>query len=276
MKRLIIISKLILTSVFVLNGQSIQQLQNLAASYYQNNQFKESSKLYERIFYFKNEPTSNDLFLLAECKSKLNEYESAIYYYNLAINKSNIDTLKAYYYIKISRIFIFTERYYEAIQMLLISESLANNKQLQRIRFLLGSSYFLVDDYLNSKLYFNQIIKDKEKLSSLFAYTERRYPNANKAFWLSTIMPGSGQFYLGDIKDGINSLLVNAALVGLFIYTANESSFISASFSISPWLHRFITGGAANAERNANTKRQLNNKLILNKIINLYSNKDVI
>ena len=69
------------------------------------------------------------------------------------------------------------------------------------------------------------------KLSEIFASLNKKYPKPSTAFWLSTVfLEIGGQFYLGDVKDGLNSLLLNAALTGVFIYTAKESSFVTASF----------------------------------------------
>lgn len=271
MKRLILILTILCISIINLKSQSLQELQEYAHLSYNDQQFKESFKLYERIIYFKDSITSDDFFKLGECKSQLDEYDAALYYYNLAVNQSDTDSIKVNYYLKISRILISNERYSKAIQSLLIAQQISNKQQLVRIKFLLASTYFLVDDYLSSKFYFNQIINDTNQLSSLFSYTLRKYPNSKKAFWLSTFFPGLGQFYLGDIKDGFNSLLLNTSLTLLFVHTSYESSLISSSLSIYPWLHRYLTGGAENARQLAIIKRKKNNKLILSKIINLYS-----
>jgi len=271
MKRLILILTILCISIINLKSQSLQELQEYAHRSYENQLFKESFKLYERILHFKDSITADDFFRLGECKSQLNEHDAALYYFGLAVNQSDTDSIKSNYYLEICRILISSERYYKGIQTLLIAQQISNKHQLVRIKFLLASTYFLVDDYLSSKFYFNQIIKDTNQLSSLFLCTSRKYPNSKKAFWLSTFLPGLGQFYLGDIPDGFNSLILNTSLALLFLHTSYESSFISSSLSIYPWLHRYLTGGAENARQLAIKKRKNNNRLILSKIINLYS-----
>lgn len=271
MKRLILILIILCISIFNLKSQSLQELQGHANQSYKDQKFKESFKLYERILYFKDSIISYDFFMLGECKNQLNEYDDALYYYNLAVNQEDIDSIKTNYYLKICRILISKKKYPNAIQKLLIAEKTANEKQLVRIKFLLASTYFLVDDHMSSKFYFDEIIEDTIQLSLLFSYTSRKYPNAKKAFWLSTFFPGMGQFYLGNFKEGINSLLLNTSLGLLFFHTSYESSLISASISIYPWLHRYLTGGAENARKLAVEKRNKNNQFILSEIINLYS-----
>ena len=76
-----------------------------------------------------------------------------------------------------------------------------NATQIDKIKFLIASAYFLVNDYSSSQKYFSQIINESEELSFLFSQTEKKYPNPNTAFWLSTILPGLGQFYVGDINS---------------------------------------------------------------------------
>ena len=270
MKKLIIISIITFTNCFLLNAQDIEQTRSIGINYYNDNDFTKSTKLLERVVFFKENPTSEDFILIAECKANLNDHKSAIYYYNLALNLGKSDILKTNIYLKIAHLLILNEQYNEAIEILLISEKIAYEYELERINFLLASSYFLIGDYSKSNLYFSRIVNDLNKLSEIFASLNKKYPKPSTAFWLSTVFPGVGQFYLGDVKDGLNSLLLNASLTTVFIYTAKESSFVTASFSIIPWLHRFISGGAKNAELSAIKKREDNNRLILKKIINLY------
>nr|MBC8555805.1 hypothetical protein [Candidatus Brocadiales bacterium] len=43
----------------------------------------------------------------------------------------------------------------------------------------------------------------------------QKYKSPEIASWISTFRPGAGQVYAGDIKDGVNAFLLNAA----FFYT---------------------------------------------------------
>ena len=60
-------------------------------------------------------------------------------------------------------------------------------------------------------------------------------------------LPGLGQFYAGDIKNGINSLVINALFVGLFTYSFVTISPIDAYFSVLPWFQRYYKGGYTKA-----------------------------
>ena len=68
---------------------------------------------------------------------------------------------------------------------------------------------------------------------------------------LSIILPGSGQVYSGDLKDGLNSLLL---LSGLF-YLGTSGSLINP-VAIFPFFYRYYIGGILNAKQTAGEKRK--------------------
>ena len=66
----------------------------------------------------------------------LNDHKSAIYYYNLALNLSKSDILKTNIYLKIAHLLILNEQYNEAIEILLISEKIAYEYELEKLIFI--------------------------------------------------------------------------------------------------------------------------------------------
>ena len=67
----------------------------------------------------------------------------------------------------------------------------------------------------------------------------------------SLIIPGTGQLYSGDIKNGLNSLLL---LSGIFYLGTIVSS--SALVLIVPILCRYYIGGIVHAKQIADRKRE--------------------
>ncbi|NJK95024.1 MAG: hypothetical protein HC905_09040 [Bacteroidales bacterium] len=59
-------------------------------------------------------------------------------------------------------------------------------------------------------------------------------PNPRTASILSLCFPGLGQFYAGDIKNGINSLLLTTALVSLGVKISLEQSIWDGIFLLCP------------------------------------------
>ncbi len=71
--------------------------------------------------------------------------------------------------------------------------------------------------------------------------------NPKTARVLSMILPGAGQFYAGDIKNGLNSLLLNALLGFWFVTTGLAYTFVDAAATVTPWLFRYYGGGIRRA-----------------------------
>lgn len=84
--------------------------------------------------------------------------------------------------------------------------------------------------------------------NTLFQKTPLPYKSPQMAGWFSTIIPGSGQFYVGKVKEG----LLAAALSGTFIYlaadAARERRYVDcAGISLVGWY--FYWGNRTNAQR---------------------------
>jgi tetratricopeptide (TPR) repeat protein len=93
-------------------------------------------------------------------------------------------------------------------------------------------------------------------------------PNPNLAHWLS-LLPGTGQFYAGDVKNGFNSLLLNVSLFAMGANVVQSLSFIDAMVSVAPWIQRYYYGGMVAAERIATDKRHNNRQLALGQVLDL-------
>ena len=73
--------------------------------------------------------------------------------------------------------------------------------------------------------------------------------------FLSMIFPGAGQFYAGDLKNGFNSLILNAGLLTWFVSYAFTYSTIDAAFTIGPWFYRYYLGGFQRAGKMVTIKK---------------------
>lgn len=115
--------------------------------------------------------------------------------------------------------------------------------------FLMGVSYFMQSDFTQSQQAFKKAlsINDQaglQKLDSLFGKLARiKHPKPNLARLLSIIIPGAGQFYAGDIKNGLNSLLLTGGFLTLGIYSMLFYTPFDAIVAIAPWFQRYYMGG---------------------------------
>lgn len=63
------------------------------------------------------------------------------------------------------------------------------------------------------------------------------------------IIPGSGQIYSGDFKNGLNLTLLLSLLGLLAVNTGVNYSFMDAVITIMPWYQRYYMGGYTKAEQ---------------------------
>lgn len=108
------------------------------------------------------------------------------------------------------------------------------------------SSVPLTDTLIRSQLL--QVFKNRNKL-------KRPYPSV--AVILSILLPGSGQVYSGDLRDGLNSFLLTG---GLF-YLGISNSLVNP-YVILPFSYRYYTGGIVHAKQKAEEKRKVNQSII--------------
>ena len=141
----------------------------------------------------------------------------------------------------------------------------------KRLNFYLATCYFGLEDFDNAKTCFEYCVKleDIKELSDLFSNKKLLSPSPKKARMMIMILPGLGQAYSGDIKSGLNSLLLTSGLIALGINISFRYHPIDAIASILPWYQRYYTGGYGKAEEIASKKRQFKRNEIYTTILQL-------
>jgi len=214
---------------------------------------------------------------LSVCYLKENEFDKSQYYTDLAYTLCDNDSIKNELVFQKAANFIEYEYYDQALIELLNLDRLTSEYFENKKNFYLGVVYFQKKDFHKSGQHFNNCIDsvyvtEKKELCCLFSeinYIYKRY-NPKFAWTLSLIIPGLGQIYCGDIKDGANSLLLTGALGFLFLNTAINYSIIDALISVGPWYQRYYQGGFQNAERSTISKREKEVALIYSGIMDIF------
>ncbi|MCF8363481.1 MAG: hypothetical protein K9G70_12755 [Prolixibacteraceae bacterium] len=71
---------------------------------------------------------------------------------------------------------------------------------------------------------------------------------------MSGIIPGSGQFVTGEVKAGLNSMLLIGGLYILSVHVINLYSFWDAAIALFPWIQRYYLGGMDHSKDLAESK----------------------
>jgi len=91
---------------------------------------------------------------------------------------------------------------------------------------------------------------------------------------MSRIIPGSGQLYAGDIKNGLNSLLLTGGIALLGVHLYNQYSLFDAIMSAFPWFARYYKGGYHKAFEIAYQKRSIRRDRTYKQILKTIENGD--
>ena len=90
--------------------------------------------------------------------------------------------------------------------------------------------------------------KAHELADTLFEETPLPFKSPQMAGWLSTVVPGSGQLYVGNVKEGILAAALNGALIYLAVDAILDRRYIdSAGISLIGW--RFYWGNRTEAQQ---------------------------
>ncbi len=251
--------------VFCLQGfnQNIHQTLSIANQLKEQNQFAEATIYYERVYFFDKSQIFHPQITqyIAECYQKSENYPKAIVYYEIAKELSDNKELYNKLSFNKTKCLILNHNYaYGLIELMNQNSESENDKQWNLHA---GICSYGMEQYDDSKEYFLKIIDKSNSEDSILViklfdkikkYNKRLNPN--KAKIMSLIIPGLGQFYCGNIKNGVNSLLLNGLLVYFMIDLSITYFFVDALVGVGPWFQRYYMGGASNAERSAEKQMQ--------------------
>lgn len=113
--------------------------------------------------------------------------------------------------------------------------------------------------------------KEEKVISLLKKAVKTKYKSPSLAKWLSTFIPGAGQIYCGDWKNGINALAINSLTGYIFvddIINKNIEDIIVYSFFL---FNRYYQGNRTLAQEAANKYNEKMNSRIAAEIMSILS-----
>ena len=270
------LSVLIIFNLFaaqILSAQNFDETVSFADNQFKSGKLTTALKTYQRALFFSD--GSRNLYLfrqIAEISYLNNDYETAQKYYGLAFNQAGSDSLKTELLFNKASCQILNKNYQLALIDLFSVNDSAEIIQ-KRLNFYLATCYFGLADFSKAKTYFETCmpVYDTAELARLFTRKNLLLPSPKTARILSMIIPGSGQTYSGDLKSGINSLILTSGLIALAVNIGIRYRPIDAILSVLPWYQRYYTGGYGKAEEIAIRRQQQKRSDVYNKILKLIS-----
>jgi len=247
---------------FAVNAQTLEESLLFADKQFELKNDRLALKEYQRVLFFNDGKNLDYIYTqIATIYFRQQNYLQAAHNYELAYKTSKSDSLKTELIFKKASCYILDNKFRMATFELMNLPDSTNIQYNNRKRFYFAVCYWGLEEFDKAKDSFLSIIPDKkaadkEKIEQLFAKKKNLYrPNPKTAKIMSMILPGSGQIYSGDIKNGLNSVLLTGGFVILGIYMTEYYTFLDAFLTAVPWFLRYYQGGYQKAEKIATHKR---------------------
>ena len=247
----LILTLAISLSVAGLHAQGIGEAYAFAMQQKESGNYALAIKTLNRIQFFAvDKPFPEQNALLAECYFAEKDYASSQRFYALAASQAPDDSSKFEFVSRKISCHLYQNENLDALIELLSFNQQLSEKQAYTKNLLFAITYFRLNDLENAKSYFlKSAAKESPEQSKLITHyfaevnhINKRY-NPHTAKVLSMIIPGSGQWYAGDMRDGINSLVLIGGLFYGGLVLSTTISLIDAGLITLPWLQRYYTGG---------------------------------
>ncbi len=232
-----------------------------------------AEKAFKRVIFFDRQARhrARCVEALAYLSEKKGELTEALNYLDQAYYLTTDEQRQFDYQIRRVQIYLQTNQWQRALaEVYQLDDSYAQERAL----LYEGYCQYMLRDFEAAAGAFDGLLTS-EMLSKHLAKA-RRIETLNPKFYqtMSYILPGSGQILLGDVKESLNSLLLNGGLAALFIHTANRLSFFDAVLSVVPWFYRYYAGGAKLTKTLAMEKKAKRHRENLAEMVQAIQEKD--
>lgn len=254
-----------------LSAQTFEETINFADNQFKSGKLTTALKAYQRALFFSEGRRNLYLFRqIAEISYFNNDFETAQKFFGLSYNQTDNDSLKTELLFDKASCQLLNKNFQFALIDLFSVNDTSRIVQ-KRLNFYLATCYFGLEDFSKAQTYFESCVdlNHRNEVSDLFSGKKLISPSPKKARIMSMILPGLGQTYSGDLKSGLNSLLLTSGLIALGIDISLRYTPVDALFSVLPWFQRYYTGGYGKAEEIAIRKRQNNRDEVYTRILKL-------
>lgn len=229
---------------------------NLADFLFKQGEYQSAITEYKRYLFFNPSTnlTSHSHYRIGIAYRNSENWDEALNAMRLAISTAPNDSIRNEREIDLSIILIASGNYSAAEFQLLKVESFSRFPDIRRRATFFRGIACLYNLRLNKArealgAFFSPDSFYLAALDSIFDSVEGRAKSESFAKTLSTFIPGAGQIYAGDLRNGLNAFLLNTLLGGLVV-----SSIISENYAIavSDFLflfYRYYTANRYNAEK---------------------------
>ncbi len=263
--------------ILSLFSQNIDEIKSFSDAQFEKGNYSVALKEYQRVQLFDDKNQYLDIYSkIATIYINQNDNENAIRYLNLAWNVEKNDSIKTELTLRKALCSFKLNDYYNALNDLFDIPENNTDHLNDKKNLYLGICYFGLNDYPNSLSYLSKLV-DSVGVQQLnqtitdFVKSNKKY-NPDKIEIMSLIFPGLGQFFIGDIGMGVNSLVLLSVVTYYAYITVVNYAVFDGVLVLSSWFYRYYKGGSIKA-KNAAIDKESDRKLsVYSAIITIVEN----
>lgn len=251
---------LVVSLILALNlqAQTVNDVFQLAEKQFELGNYDIASKEYNRAYYFAYQPRDILLFRIAQCYFQMGNYGLAAQFFDRTYQFSVNDSLKNEAVLEKAFCLLIQEQFVLCISELYNFKESRTAMQTANKHFLKGIAHWgLHEDPLafdEFKLLLQNfspsdslVVLLNNEFDKVYRYPRRYHPN--RAYIMSALLPGLGQFSSGAVKEGVNSMLLIGGLVFIAYRVVSLYSFLDAFIGLFPWIQRYYYGGMEHSKK---------------------------
>lgn len=233
---------------FTVQGQDIRQVKAHADEQFARGHLTGALKEYQRVLFFDAEHRFDDVYGdIANVYFEQGEFRQAMTYYDLARKAVDTDSLKLEYSFRKILCHFMQERYLLGLADLYDLPETETPYFHAKKNLYLAICHFGLDETDRSLDYFEEVVDSSgmEQIRALiqaFGKHQKKY-DPDKLEMISIFLPGVGQIIAGDLKNGLNSILLLGGIVAYSYYTMVTYGWLDGALVLLGWSFRYYTGG---------------------------------
>lgn len=260
-----IVSFWIISSSLSLAAQNLEETWSFGEELMVLGQYESAALTFERILLFDKEKQYPEAIIkVADCHKRSGNYIQAAGFYQQAYFAVKSDSLQNEMILQKTFCLLQGREFQAALAELFHLSPNGSEAYLNRRDFYLGIAHFGAERFAEAEKHFKSWLersaenssRAEEDLAILFDENDKiSRLNPRKARMMSLIIPGSGQIYAGDWRNGLNSLAITGGLYYLFFINAQQTTYWESLLIVFPWFQRYYSGGMDAAYRITKNKK---------------------
>ncbi len=248
-KFVFIILVLLLNNSKIFSDSALSQAERLSS---EGNYYSAITE-YKRYMFFNPEDKSYALYNIGMLYRKMHEWQKAIDNLEASISYEKDKNVVEDRRIKLATTLIASQNYNLArLELIKVYEYTQSHTKRLRALYYDGIASVYAFDWNSAtesfRKYYSQYDPDKiQVINSILSDAKSSYKSKRLAQIFSALIPGSGQIYASDLRNGLNAFFLNGVLIFFSANAINKRDYKSALLISTVLLYRYYTGNIYHA-----------------------------